>query len=139
MGRTRWLFVALIGEGLALLLFSQAASVFIAVSALVLVGLFVQMANGATYSVVPFINRKCLGSVAGIVGAGGNMGAVALGFLFQGEMAWTTALAISGVLVMVAAAAALAIRFAEEPAAAPVREAVAAETADDALEPAAAG
>lgn len=135
-GRTRWLFVALIGEGLALLLFSQAASVFIAVSALILVGLFVQMSNGATYSVVPFVNRKCIGSVAGIVGAGGNMGAVALGFLFQGEMAWTTALAISGVLVMVAAGAALAIRFAEEPAAVPAPEP---ETlaANEALEPAA--
>ena len=75
------------------------------------------MSNGATYSVVPFINRKCLGSVAGIVGAGGNMGAVGLGFLFQGKMAWTSALSICGVLVIVAAAAALAIRFVEEPAA----------------------
>ena len=32
--------------------------------------------DGATYSIVPFINKKALGSVAGIVGAGGNMGAV---------------------------------------------------------------
>jgi len=117
MGRTRWLFVALIGEGLALMLFAQASGVFVAVMALMLVGLFVQMSNGATYSVVPFINRKCLGSVAGIVGAGGNMGAVGLGFLFQGKMAWTSALSICGVLVIVAAAAALAIRFVEEPAA----------------------
>jgi MFS transporter, NNP family, nitrate/nitrite transporter len=136
LGRTRWLFVALIGEGLVLLLFSQASSVFFAVAALVLVGLFVQMSNGATYSVVPFINRKCLGSVSGIVGAGGNLGAVALGFLFQGELAWTTALAISGVLVMVAAGAALAIRFAEEPATASASEPAVAEISSDSLEPA---
>jgi NNP family nitrate/nitrite transporter-like MFS transporter len=116
MGRTRWLFVALIGEGLALMLFAQASGIFVAVTALMLVGLFVQMSNGATYSVVPFVNRKCLGSISGIVGAGGNMGAVGLGFLFQGEMAWTSALSICGVMVIVAAAAALAIRFAEEPA-----------------------
>lgn len=135
IGRARWLFVALIGEGLALLLFSQSSHVIVAVSALVLVGLFVQMANGATYSVVPFVNRKCLGSIAGIVGAGGNMGAVALGFLFQGEMAWTTALAISGVLVMVAASAALAIRFADEPAVAAAPE-PANLPATEALEPA---
>jgi NNP family nitrate/nitrite transporter-like MFS transporter len=131
IGRTRWLFVALIGEGLALMLFAQASGIFVAVTALMLVGLFVQMSNGATYSVVPFVNRKCLGSISGIVGAGGNMGAVGLGFLFQGEMAWTSALSICGVLVIVAAAAALAIRFAEEPvvaAASTVAETVRSET-----------
>ena len=30
----------------------------------------------ATYSVVPFVNRRALGAVSGIVGAGGNVGAV---------------------------------------------------------------
>ena len=43
---------------------------------MILFSLFVQMAEGATYSVVPFINKKSLGAVAGIVGAGGNVGAV---------------------------------------------------------------
>ena len=33
------------------------------------------MAEGATFSVVPFINKKAIGSVSGIVGAGGNVGA----------------------------------------------------------------
>ena len=51
------------------------------------------MSEGATFSVVPFINRKALGSVAGIVGAGGNAGAVAAGFLFKGALPWPTALA----------------------------------------------
>jgi NNP family nitrate/nitrite transporter-like MFS transporter len=43
------------------------------------------MSNGATYSVVPFINKKGVGAVAGIVGAGGNVGAVLAGFLFKSE------------------------------------------------------
>lgn len=111
-GRTRWLCLALVGEGIALVAFSQAPGVAAAVSLLIVVGLFVQMANGATYSVVPFVNRQALGSVSGIVGAGGNVGAVAFGFLFQGELAWTTALLICGILVATSAAAALAIRFA---------------------------
>ncbi len=33
----------------------------------------------------PFVNRKALGGVAGIVGAGGNVGAVAAGFLIEGR------------------------------------------------------
>ena len=47
-------------------------------------GLFTHMACGATYALVPFIDRKALGGVAGIVGAGGNVGAVAASFLLKG-------------------------------------------------------
>ena len=49
------------------------------------------MAEGATFTVVPFINKKCIGSVSGIVGAGGNAGAVACGFLLKGQNAAATA------------------------------------------------
>jgi NNP family nitrate/nitrite transporter-like MFS transporter len=45
--------------------------------------LFLKMANGGTYSIVPFINREAIGTVAGIVGAGGNIGAMLVGFLFK--------------------------------------------------------
>ena len=41
------------------------------------------MSNGSTYSIVPFINKEAIGSVAGIVGAGGNIGAMLAGFLFK--------------------------------------------------------
>ena len=57
----------------------------VAIGTMIVFSLFVQMSEGATYSVVPFVNKKALGSVAGIVGAGGNMGAVAAGFLFRAE------------------------------------------------------
>ena len=59
-------------EGLALILFCQMATLLMAVGAMIIFNLFVQMSEGATFSVVPFINRRALGSVAGIVGAGGN-------------------------------------------------------------------
>ncbi|WP_216065684.1 hypothetical protein, partial [Acinetobacter junii] len=36
--------------------------------------LFTHMACGATYALVPFIDREALGGVAGIIGAGGNVG-----------------------------------------------------------------
>ena len=70
-----------------------------------LFGVFVQMSERATYSVVPFINRRALGSVSGIVGAGGNAGAVAFGFLFREEALSTQdALTIVGISVIAAAA-----------------------------------
>ena len=43
------------------------------------------MSNGATYSVVPFVNQKSLGMVSGIVGAGGNLGALLFAFMFKSE------------------------------------------------------
>ena len=84
-GRVTFLGAVLALEGLALILFSQMSVLYLAVGTMVVFSLFVQMSEGATFSVVPFINRKALGPVAGIVGAGGNAGAVAAGFLFRIE------------------------------------------------------
>ena len=111
-GRVKWLFVAVFCEGLALMLFSQMRTLAVAVPALLLFGLFVKMSNGATYSVVPFVNRRALGSVAGIVGAGGNVGAVAAGFLLKTEgLGWPTALFLLGVAVTCCSFAALTVTF----------------------------
>ncbi|GIW82934.1 MAG: MFS transporter [Gemmatales bacterium] len=113
-GRAWWLFMALFCEGLCLILFSQMTVLMFALPALVLFSLFVQMSSGATFSVVPFINRKALGSVAGIVGAGGNAGAVAAGFLFKSSLPWPTALLVLGVLVTICSSLALTVRFSNE-------------------------
>ena len=110
-GRVLWLFAVLFGEGIFLIVFSRMTVLPYAIAALVASGLFVKMSNGATYSVVPFINKKCLGSVAGIVGAGGNLGAVGLGFLFKSTIPWPQALMIVGGLVCCASFAAVAVRF----------------------------
>lgn len=112
-GRALWLFALLAGEGLALMLFSQMSELAPAVIVLILFSLLVQMSEGATFSVVPFINRKALGSVAGIVGAGGNVGAVLAGFLFRGSMPWPQALLILGILVTACSFFALTVRFSE--------------------------
>ena len=86
--------------GLALMLFSQMRGLYAAVPAMLLMSTMTQMSCGATFGVVPFINRKGLGAVAGIVGAGGNLGAVAAGFLFKAEaIAWPTAFLILGSIV----------------------------------------
>jgi uroporphyrinogen-III synthase len=78
-GRTRLLAGTIAAEGFALMLFSQARWLPFAIASMLLTGLFVKMSNGATYSVVPFVNKRALGAVAGIVGAGGNFGAMLAG------------------------------------------------------------
>lgn len=111
-GRVHFLGIILLFEGLALVLFSQMAALTLSIATLVLFSLFVQMSEGATYSVVPFINKKALGAVAGIVGAGGNAGAVAAGFLFRMEsLTWPSALLILGILVTASSSLALVVRF----------------------------
>ncbi|MCI2399622.1 MFS transporter [Aliiroseovarius sp. N1Y82] len=113
-GRTTWLFIALLGEGLALMLFSQMPILILAIPTLIVFSLFTQMSEGATYSVVPFVNKKALGAVAGVVGAGGNAGAVAAGFLFKGEMPWDQVFLTIGMIVTCVAFLALFIRFSPE-------------------------
>ncbi|MCA9071363.1 MAG: MFS transporter [Planctomycetaceae bacterium] len=114
-GRVKWLFMVLFCEGLALMLFSQMNVLILAIPTLIVFSLFVQMSEGATYSVVPFINKKALGSVAGIVGAGGNAGAVAAGFLFKSSaITWPTALLILGGLVTCCSFLTFLVNFSEE-------------------------
>lgn len=113
-GRSFWLFIVLLGEGLALMLFSQMSVLFLAIPTLILFSLFTQMAEGATYSVVPFINKKALGAVAGVVGAGGNAGAVAAGFLFKGAMEWNDVFLTIGMVVVAASFLSFLVRFTAE-------------------------
>ncbi|MEJ2061048.1 MAG: MFS transporter [Gammaproteobacteria bacterium] len=114
-GRVYFLFMALLIEGMALMLFSQMGSIVLAVSTMILFSLFVQMSEGATFGLVPFMNRKALGAVAGIVGAGGNAGAVAAGFLFRSPSLTTQqALFYLGVVVACVSFFALLVRFSPE-------------------------
>jgi NNP family nitrate/nitrite transporter-like MFS transporter len=113
-GRTLLLFVLILAEGLGLVWFSQMDAVWLAVIAMTVFGLFTHMACGATYALVPFIDRQALGGVAGIIGAGGNVGAVAAGFLMKGTADTQTCLLILGSLVIVSAVCAIAVRFSSE-------------------------
>jgi NNP family nitrate/nitrite transporter-like MFS transporter len=114
-GRVWFLGIVLLLEGLALIIFSRMPVLGIAVMAMIIFSLFVQMSEGATYGIVPFINKRAVGPVAGIVGAGGNAGAVAAGFLFRIEsLATQDALLILGILVTVTASLSLLVRFTPE-------------------------
>src|SRR6185369_8004067 len=72
-------------EGTGIIFFANAGSLTLAIVSMLVFALFLKMANGGTYSIVPFVNKEAIGSVAGIVGAGGNIGAMLVGFLFKSK------------------------------------------------------
>jgi len=77
------------------------------------------------------VNKKALGAVSGIVGAGGNAGAFAAGFLFKTEPGyWPRALLILGAAVTASSLLVLTVRFAAQ------ESGTAAESREAALEPA---
>jgi len=72
-------------EGIGISLFAQSQTLGLAIAAMLFFALFLKMANGGTYGIVPFINKDSIGTVSGIVGAGGNIGAMLVGFLFKSK------------------------------------------------------
>jgi NNP family nitrate/nitrite transporter-like MFS transporter len=64
---------------------------------------------------VPFVNRRALGAVSGIVGAGGNAGAVLAGFLLKTEgLDWHAALFILGATITACSFLSLTVKLREE-------------------------
>ena len=70
-------------EGALVLIFANTESLGAAIVTLVFFSLFVQAAEGTSYAIVPYIDPPNTGSVSGIVGAGGNVGAVCFGLGFR--------------------------------------------------------
>jgi len=84
-GKGLLLALMLLCEGFGILLFAYAGSLWLAIGSMLTFALFLKMANGITYSMVPFIQKQQVGLVSGIVGAGGNVGGMLFGFLFKSE------------------------------------------------------
>lgn len=113
-GRSLLLGLVVFAEGCALAFFSQLTTIVPAASAYLMFGLLVCMACGLTYAVVPLVRPRAIGSVSGIVGAGGNVGAVLAGFLFKAEsLSGSKALFILGIAVAISAFSAVLLRFRE--------------------------
>lgn len=109
--RTRLLFGLMLGEGAGLLWFSRTDTAATAIVAMITFGLFTHMACGSTYALVPFVDRNALGGVAGLVGAGGNVGAVAAGLLLKRLGNVQQCFGVLGICALVSAFCAVAIRF----------------------------
>jgi len=75
--------VLLVLEGAAIIAFAYADTLGGAIALMSVFSLFTQAAEGSVYGVVPYVNTRFTGTVAGIVGAGGNAGGVLFGFVFR--------------------------------------------------------
>jgi NNP family nitrate/nitrite transporter-like MFS transporter len=73
-----------------------------AVLVMIIFSVFVQAAEGSTYGIVPYVDPPATGSVSGIVGAGGNVGAVGFGMGFR-ELNDRDAFFIMGCTIMASA------------------------------------
>lgn len=82
-GRLIWQTLCLVVEGAMVLIFTNTQSLGLAIFIMVIFSSFVQAAEGSTYGIVPYVNPPVTGSIAGIVGAGGNTGAVCFGLGFR--------------------------------------------------------
>ena len=117
-GLSRWLSTLLAGLSLGFVALSTVSGdwpVAAAFGLVVVTSLFAQLGNGAVYAIVPLVNKRASGQIAGMVGAYGNAGGIA--FLATLLFASTGV----GFLVM-AGAAALAMvagRWLVEPAPGP--------------------
>ncbi|KAG1691150.1 hypothetical protein DVH05_027225 [Phytophthora capsici] len=83
-GRISMQLLCLVGQALFLYLFSQLRVLAWSIPCLVVFGFFAQASTGTTYGIVPYVCPEYTGVTSGIVGAGGNMGGLAWGFLFKG-------------------------------------------------------
>jgi len=111
-GKGILLALVLLLEGIGLIAFASAGSFGMAIVFMLSFALFLKMANGATYGIVPFINEKNIGLVSGVVGAGGNLGGMLFGFLFKSEsISYVQAFTYIGISVMIISTLILATRF----------------------------
>ena len=111
-GKGLLLAVMLLLEGTGIVLFAQSGNLGLAIISMLAFALFLKMANGTTYAIVPFINEKNVGLVSGIVGAGGNVGGMLFGFLFKSEsITYLQAFSYIGYIVIGVSAVVMVTKF----------------------------
>ena len=82
-GRLFVLSILLFFEGIFIFIFAQTHNLAGSIMVMVCFSLFVQAAEGAVYGIVPYVDNVNVGTVIGVVGAGGNVGATIFTILFQ--------------------------------------------------------
>ena len=92
--------IFLLGEGIMVLIFAHTKKLGVAIFVMVIFSSFVQAAEGSSFGIVPYIDPPATGSVSGIVGAGGNVGAVCFGLGFR-QLETKAAFILMGCVIIV--------------------------------------
>merc|ERR1711943_15833 len=95
--------ILLLCEGALVLVFANTGTLGASITVMVFFSLFVQAAEGSSYGIVPYVDPPSTGSLAGIVGAGGNSGAVGFGMGFR-QLDYEAAFTIMGITIMASSA-----------------------------------
>merc|ERR1712084_16051 len=110
-GRLIWQTVCLLIEGVMVLIFANTKSLGLSIFILVIFSSFVQAAEGSTYGIVPYVDPPSTGSIAGIVGAGGNTGAVGFGHGFRQLPKYKSAFLLMGFTILGSSALSILINI----------------------------
>ncbi|MES2794613.1 MAG: MFS transporter [Bacteroidota bacterium] len=114
-GKSLLLATMLVFEGIGITMFASSGNFTLAVLSMLTFAMFLKMSNGATYSIVPFINKKGVGMVSGVVGAGGNIGGMLMGFLFKSQnLSYSQAFMIIGSVAIVIGIIVSVVNFEKE-------------------------
>jgi hypothetical protein len=70
-------------EGLLIIAFIHAKRLGVSIFIFTLFSLFAEMLCGTSFGIAPYLDETAAGSIAGIIGAGGNVGAVGFSLLFR--------------------------------------------------------
>jgi NNP family nitrate/nitrite transporter-like MFS transporter len=92
--------LCLAGEGALVIVFANTPSLGSAIAVMVFFSLCVQAAEGTSFAIVPYIDPPSTGSIAGIVGAGGNVGAVLFGLGFRNLPTYKQAFILMGGVIL---------------------------------------
>lgn len=90
------------GAMMCILLGFLEKSLIATIAVVVLMAISVEASEAAAFAVVPFVSKRALGAVAGLVGAGGNAGATIIqGVFFNGSMPVHRGFTYTGVTVFI--------------------------------------
>lgn len=98
--RVTWQTIFIILMGFFFAPFAAATNLVAALTSLAFIVLFMSCAQGALFGLVPLVNRSHGGAAIGIIGASGNIGAIAFILLFR-QFSYRSAFNIMGVVIMI--------------------------------------
>ncbi|RLN52038.1 hypothetical protein BBJ28_00018886 [Nothophytophthora sp. Chile5] len=114
-GRVGVQFTAFAAQTVFLYIFSRVHTLAWSIPCLVLFGFSAQACTGSTYGIVPYVCPAHTGATSGVVGAGGNLGGLAWGFLFKWIGRRAKSFEFLSLFVALSAVMSIAIRVQSEP------------------------